>query len=164
MHLDGSSPELAGEVWRRALSEIPSTFGRLVYMTSLRDPNFGQYIHYGFALTFGHEETDATISRAHEEAFAQWLSYDLNQEKADLDVYLSELGVPRRALIDAWRLQAPYENLIPASAAKPERDLYIAELRTILELLHNELPAGPTTPAAPKRQYAVGLKLVEATA
>jgi len=128
----------APDLWRNTLSQIPSVFGRLVYLCSLRDANSGLYQHYGLAQVFNDEEADRVLRHSHEETFAQWLCFTLEQQKADLDLYLSGLNGNRRTILDAWIRLTPYRNLIPTLAREVERRLYLTDLETILELLKNE--------------------------
>ena len=51
----------ASDVWRNTLTQIPSIFGRLVYLAGLIDPNSGQYRHHGLAHYFNEEEADAAL-------------------------------------------------------------------------------------------------------
>lgn len=138
----------ASDLWRRTLSQIPSVFGRLVYLSSLRDPNTGQYNHYGLAQVFGFEEADRALRQSHLDAFAEWLSYTLEQQKADLGLYLAGLDGNRRVILDTWIRTAPYRNLVPATAREVERRLYLADLETILELLKNEYGVASPDPDA----------------
>ncbi len=140
----GAAPDL----WRHTLSQIPSLFGRLVYLSSLRDDNSGAYEHYGLAHSFGDEEAARVLSESHLNAFAQWLCLTLEQQKADLDVYLSGLAGNRRTIIETWIRLQPYRNLIPAAARQVERELYMADLETILELLKNEYGVASPDPDA----------------
>lgn len=134
----------AADLWRHTLSQIPSVFGRLVYLSSLRNPNTDCYEHHGFALMFGEQEADRTLRQSHAQAFAEWLCYSLEQQKADLDLYLSALGANKAAVIDAWLRLTPYRNLIPGSARRAERELYLHDLEVLLRLLKNEYGvAGP---------------------
>jgi hypothetical protein len=75
------------DLWRNTLSQIPSVFGRLVYLSSLRSGTSGRYEHHGLAMTFGEEESHLALSASHQETFAAWLSFSLEQQKADLDLY-----------------------------------------------------------------------------
>jgi len=139
------------DLWLRTLSEIPSTFGRMAYLASLRDANSDRYEHDGLAALFGADEVHRALCENHERAFAQWLSYTLEQQKADLDLYLSSLDTPRRTLLQSWKRLAPYKNLIPSSAGLPERNLYMLDIEITLEILRNELVA-----QAPLRRQSLG--------
>jgi hypothetical protein len=125
-------------LWRVTLSAIPSTFGRLVYLASLRDVNNDQYHHDGLATVYGALESDQALRESHVQVFADWLAYPLEQQRMDFDVYLQNLDTPRRTLLQTWLRLSPYRNLIPASAMEPERKLYLVDLELILEMLRNE--------------------------
>ena len=92
-HSDGKSSLERGaapDLWRHTLSQIPSLFGRLVYLCSLRDRNNGTYEHYGLAQVFGDSEADRVLRESHQQVFASWVCLTLEQQKTDLDLYLSE--------------------------------------------------------------------------
>ena len=84
----------AADLWRNTISQIPSVFGKLVYLASLRNPNNGAYEHHGLALVFGEDEANKALRNSHNKVFAEWLSFNLEQQKADLDLYIS--GLVRR--------------------------------------------------------------------
>jgi hypothetical protein len=128
----------AFDVWRHTLSQIPSVFGRLVYLASLRDPNTGKYEHHGLALVFSEEEANKSLRTSHNTAFSEWIRFNLEQQKADLDLYLSQFFGNKALVIENWLRLAPYRNLIPTSVRGAERKLYLADLETLLELLKNE--------------------------
>lgn len=138
----------ASDLWRNTLSQIPSVFGRLVYLCSLRDPNSGLYQHYGLAQVFNDEEADRVLRQSHEQTFAQWLCFNLEQQKADLDLYLAGLDGNRRTILDTWIRLAPYRGLIPSVVRDVERRLYLSDLETILELLKNEYGVASPDPDA----------------
>jgi hypothetical protein len=124
----------AADLWRNTISQIPSVFGKLVYLASLRNPNNGSYEHHGLALVFGKDEANKALKSSHAKVFAEWLSFNIEQQKADLDLYISGLFEDKRVLIENWIRLAPYRNLPPASVRGVERRLYLADFTALLEL------------------------------
>ncbi len=120
----------AAELWRKTLQRIPTHFGRLVFLASLRDTLTGRYAHPPLSQIVGREITDRTLCHSHHEIFAQWLSFSLSRQKADLDEYL----LSSHPLFDL----AIYRDLMPGSAHQVERQLYLTDLETLLELLRFE--------------------------
>src|SRR3982751_2729839 len=97
----------AADVWRNTLHHITSLYGRLVYLSSLRDPNTGRYEHHGLALLFGDSESDKTLKKTHAEVFNDWLNFSIEQQKADVDLYLTELPGSRKVVLDNWARLTP---------------------------------------------------------
>lgn len=138
----------AADLWRRTLSQVPSLFGRLVYLTSLRDANSGKYEHFGLAQSFGDDEVDRVVRESHEQTFADWLCLPLSAQLEDLNTYLDGLEADREQIIDSWQRLAPYRNLAPSSARQVERDLYVADVEALLALLRNQHGVKPADPDA----------------
>ncbi len=134
----GLERDAISDLWRNTLSQIPAVFGRLVYLAALRDPNSGKYEHHGLALVFGDSESDRALRRSHTQTFSEWLCFNLEQQKADLDLYLSALMDDRRRVIDTWLRVEPFRTLVPGSATKAESQLYLSDFRLLLELLRAE--------------------------
>lgn len=78
----------------------------------------------------GAEDGDRAISRSHQQLFAEWLAYSLADQKSDLDEYLSTVGGPRNF--------RHYHDLIPNTAREVERQLYLTDLETLMDLLRYE--------------------------
>jgi hypothetical protein len=138
----------ASDLWRNTLSQIPSVFGRLVYLSSLRNSNSGKYEHHGLALVFGEEEADGSLRSSHDQAFSEWLSFTIEQQKADLDLYLAALLENKSVILETWLRLAPYRNLVPSAIPAVERKLYLTEFETLLELLKNEYGVAVPDPDA----------------
>jgi hypothetical protein len=136
----------ASDLWRNTLSQIPSVFGRLMFLSSLRNLHSGRYEHHGLALVFGRQEACRALKKSHREAFAEWLSYDIEEQKADLDLYLSGQLEDKRTILRTWEKLEPYRNVLPSSVKDPERKLYLADLGAILSVLKNASGGGDFDP------------------
>ena len=120
----------ASDSWRKTLTRIPTYFGRLVFLASLRDEPNGRYTHPPLVEMVGSEITERTLRHSHHEIFSEWLGFSLAEQKADLDEYLSSTQSRPEML--------PYRDIVPASAHQVERQLYLTDLETLLELLRFE--------------------------
>jgi hypothetical protein len=125
----------AADLWRNTISQIPTVFGRLVYLASLRNVNNGSYEHHGLALVFGDEDANKALKNSHNAVFAEWISFNIEQQKADLDLYITGLFEDKRVLVENWIRLAPYRNLPPSGVRGMERRLYLADFTALLELL-----------------------------
>ncbi len=127
------------DVWARTLSEIPTTFGKIAYLASLRNLNSGAYEHFGLAHVYSEKLANRVLSNSHRQVFAEWLNFSLEQQRLDLEEYLHSVEDDRGKLLDTWLTLTPYRNLLPAEAREAEKLLYISDLEFILDLLRNEL-------------------------
>ena len=117
-------------LWRKTLSQVPTQFGRLALLASLRNTATGRYSHEELLRILGPEGTDRALCNSHHQVFSEWLKFSLAEQKADLDDYLSMAGGSRAAF--------DYRHLIPPTARDVERQLYLTDLETLLELLKYE--------------------------
>ena len=133
--------QAAADLWARTLDQIPSLYGRMVYLASLRNANSGTYEHHGLAARFNEAEANDVLRGSHEQVFQQWLAAGLREQKADLDRYLSSLDDNKRLVTETWLRIMPFRNLLPDSARGVEADLYASDFRILLELLKSEYGA-----------------------
>ncbi len=144
----GLERDAISDLWRNTLSQIPAVFGRLVYLAALRDENSGRYQHHGLALVFGEAEADRALRRSHVQTFSEWLCFNLEQQMADLTLYLSSLTDERRRVIETWLRLEPFRALVPSSATRAENELYRSDFRILLGLLKNEYGVSAPDPDA----------------
>jgi hypothetical protein len=116
-------------LWRRTLSQVPTVFGRLVFLASLRDAARGRYSHETLARQLGPEDMDRTLCNSHHQVFSEWLNFTLSEQKSDLDDYLRRAGN---------QAEIAYRDILPPTARDVERQLYLTDLETLLELLKYE--------------------------
>jgi hypothetical protein len=125
----------AADVAKNTLSRIPTLFGRLIYLASLRDSNSGVYRHYGLYSIFGREESRLALSQHHRIVFREWLALPLEAKHQDLSAYLDALEDPRELVLEHWTKVRSYRSYIPASARRSERALFFSELEVLMETL-----------------------------
>lgn len=129
--------EWSGDLWVRDLLRIGTSYGQLVYLAGLRNPNTGRYEYYG-ATGNSSAAANRGLKRHHEDIFRLWVTYPLEKKKADIDLYISGIDqVDKAELIDAWLRLTPYKNLVPAAIQGPERQKHISDFEAILGLLKN---------------------------
>jgi hypothetical protein len=136
---DADASRAMADLWARTLSQIPTTFGKIVYLASLRNQNSGRYQHHGLAQIYSEEEADHVLAASHRQVFGDWLNCNLKQQRRDLEEYLHSIEDDRKTVLDTWLTLAPYRVLIPKAASEAERHLYLSDLELILDLLRNEL-------------------------
>lgn len=128
-------------LWVRDLSQIETSYGRLVYLTQLRDPNTGRYEHYSTASSPTSKlVASRTLKRIHEAIFTEWVSLPLERKKADVELYIAGMYPDqsgRAQLIDVWLRLTPYKDLVPAAVQGPERQKHMSDFEAILGLLKN---------------------------
>jgi hypothetical protein len=132
----------AADLSKHTLSRIPTFFGRLLYLASLRDSNSGVYRHYGLSSIFGREESRLALSRHHKTAFKDWLRLPLADKYDDLAEYLDSLEEPRSLVLEHWSRVNAYRGYIPASARESERELFFAEFEVLVVALRCADSAG----------------------
>ena len=128
---------------RRTLADLPGELTRLVYLSSTRDYNTGEYQHAGLSDRFGPKTAQLALERCHEAAFRNVLNASLANLVGLLAQYIDSTGAEREKVLDAWtRLQA-YRVLIPAASDDLSSDFFASSIRIALEVLRAESGAAP---------------------
>jgi hypothetical protein len=121
------------------LNHIESSYGQLVYLASLRNPDTGRYEYYGSANPVAElTESNRAVRKIHEQVFGHWSTLSLRRKMLDIELYISGIDqIDRGELIDAWLRLTPYRNLVPANVQGPEREKHFSDCEAILGLLKN---------------------------
>ena len=128
----------ASDLWKYTLSQIPTMFGRLHYLASLRDPNSGQYHHYGLAQRFDESIAGTTLRDNHLECFEEWLGFTVEKQKTDIERYLAGLEGDPKEILANWIQLGTLRNCVPVEIREVERTLYLSDLNALLEMLRYE--------------------------
>jgi hypothetical protein len=127
------------DLWKNTLSGIPTAYGRMVYLASLRDLNSGVYRHHGLSVVFGRDESAKALKENHEQVFADWLNLSLAAKYKDLLAYLTSAEDPPRLVIEHWLRSKVYRAQPPNSARTMERELFVQDMEVLLETIRNGL-------------------------
>ena len=134
------------DLWKHTLSRIPSLYGRLVYLASLRDPNSGFYRHHGLSLSFGRDESSRALRESHEQVFVEWLSLPLPSKSSDLAEYLGGLEDAPSVVATTWLRTGYFRNLVPESVTRAHKAHFLQESEMLLEMIRNASGAGSRFP------------------
>ena len=127
----------SADVWHRTLCQIPTYYGRLVYLAQRRNADSGLYEHHGLAKMFGEEEAHTALRSSHDRTFRLWLELGIEQQRADLALYFAGLPTNRAVLVENWLRLAPYRNLVPYDASPADQDLFLSDLEFLLAAFRN---------------------------
>ncbi len=120
------------------LSAIPSEFGRLLYLASLRDLASGSYIHEGLSALYPEEAVQQALAYCHEEIFSKILEAPLEQQEWDVRACLGRLGGDFWAIVERWREVEFYRVLVPVGVPQYLQDLFCSNLRALLGVFAEE--------------------------
>jgi hypothetical protein len=123
---------------RNTLSRIPTLFGRLAYLASLRDRNSGLYIHHGLMSIYGGKKSHQALAQSHREMFQNWLKLALAEKIEDLKSYVNTLD-NAAAFLEYWTPERPSRNYLPEAVRGVERMLFFNEFEILLEVLKGNL-------------------------
>jgi hypothetical protein len=123
------------DLFKNTLSRIPTLFGRLAYLASLRDPVSGIYRHHGLGTIFGREESRKALSSTHWQVFLEWLNAPLEEKSEDLKNYLNGLEDPASAVLQHWTEAQTYRGYMPTPVRDAEKELFEREFDVLLDVL-----------------------------
>src|SRR5437016_12980327 len=91
------------DLLKNTLSRIPTVFGQIMYLASLRDANSGVYRHHGLSVSFGRQDSVQALTESHTRVFLEWLGMTLAEKHQDLSAYLQGLEEGYDTVIRHWR-------------------------------------------------------------
>jgi hypothetical protein len=119
----------------RTLAAIPSEFGRLIYMASLRDLASGRYSHEGLESQYPAAAVQEMLARSHQEICENILESPLARQEKDLASCLQGFEGEREEVVSNWRELESYRSLLPFGMPEYLRNLFCSNIRTLLSIL-----------------------------
>jgi hypothetical protein len=119
----------------RTLAHLQGELTKLVYLSSTRDYNTGEYQHEGLAQRFGAQAAQLALAQCHETAFQDLLYSSLSSVVAQLATYIDSTGADRERVLNSWRQLQAYRVLIPGTCDQLSADVFITNIKIALEAL-----------------------------
>jgi hypothetical protein len=116
----------------RTLAAISSDFGRLYYVSSLKDANSGRYEHEGLLNLYSMESVQAALSHCHEELFSRILETPLKEQERDLHACLCAAGEQYWEIVKTWRENRQFQEMCPEGVPNYLHDLFCSNLGALL--------------------------------
>lgn len=127
----------------RTLADLPEVLTRLIYLSSTRDYNTGEYQHAGLADRYGPDTAQKALAGCHQAAFENLLYTDLADLVRQLAAYIESIGCERDQVLDAWRTLQAYRVLIPNACDDLSAELFTSNIKIALEALRAEPAVAP---------------------
>lgn len=126
------------DVTTRTLAAIPTNYGRLLYISSLRDLASGRYRHEGLSAVYPEDAVQQALAHCHEELFAKILETPLAQQEWDLRACLGSLEGDFWSVVTNWRELESYRLLLPTRVPAYLQALFCSNLRALLGVFAEE--------------------------
>lgn len=131
------------DIFKNTLSRIPTHYGKLSYLASLRDANTGAYRHHGLSATFGREQSARALQESHEKVFEDWQALGLQDKHRDLTECFESEEAPIATIARHWLHSQLYLTLVPDNASPAQREHYTHETSVLLEALSSVSAGAP---------------------
>jgi hypothetical protein len=119
----------------RTLAVIPSYFGRLYYLCSLKDPATGRYEHDGLKEIYPENSVQAALAHCHAELFSRILETPLSDQEGDVRKCLDSAGDELWNIVEAWRASRPFCSMCPEGFPAYLNDLFSSNMDALLAII-----------------------------
>ncbi len=122
----------------RTLAVIPSDFGRLYYVSSLKNAATGRYRHDGLEEVYSENSVQEALEQCHEELFSRILETPLLEQERDLRKCLDRAGDAFWTVVDTWRKDKSFQIMCPEALPSYLRDLFCSNLGALLAIFSSQ--------------------------
>jgi len=126
------------DITARTLASIPTEFGKLLYLSSLRDLATGSYVHAGLEARYSRESVQQALNHCHEELFLRVLEMPLEQQERDLRACIEDMEGEFWGKMRRWRETEFYRLLIPSESPAYLREVFLANVGAVLDVVLEE--------------------------
>ena len=124
----------------QTLAAIPTDFGRLYYVSSLKNADSGRYEHDGLKSLYSENAVQAGLSHCHEELFSRILETPLREQERDLHACLGSAGDKYRDVVESWRETRYFKEMCPEGLPDYLHDLFCSNMGALLAIFSSNQP------------------------
>ncbi len=125
----------------QTLAAISSDFGRLYYVSSLKDSDSGRYEHDGLMSLYSENAVQSGLSHCHEELFSRILETPLKDQERDLSACLCSTGEKYWDVVESWRESRYFQEMCPEGLPDYLRDLFCSNMGALLAIFSSNKPS-----------------------
>jgi len=130
--------KLTEDLTERTLAAIPSEYGKLIYLASLRDVASGMYRHEGLEALYSAGSVQEALLHAHREVCSRIMEMPLATQEEDLLICWKGFDVEAEGLIGNWKESEAYRTLMPFGLPDYMRTLFCSNIETLLFVLESD--------------------------
>jgi hypothetical protein len=124
----------------QTLAAISSDFGRLYYVSSLKDSDSGRYEHDGLMSLYPENAVQAGLSHCHEELFSRILETPLTEQERDLRDCLGSAGDKYWEVVENWRETRHFREMCPEGLPDYLQELFCSNMGALLAIFSSNRP------------------------
>lgn len=119
----------------RTLAAIPSDFGRLCYISSLRHSATRRYEHDGLLRLYSESSVQEALSNCHEEMFSRILETPLREQAHDLRRCMAAAGHTVEDLSRTCRTDPSFRTMCPDGLPDYLHELFCSNMGALLAII-----------------------------
>ena len=127
------------------LAPIPSEFGRLADVATLRDVTSGHHHHPALEEVYPESAVHQALLYCHEELFEKVVGTPLHLQEWDLRTHFARMDAPVAEIAFRWLEIEHFRSFVPMGTAPHLRDLFLSNTRAVLGRLGQEQTAVAAT-------------------